>query len=368
MQYKEHQSHLKFKNINGNKFYITLRKRVDEYFTENNLHRFANRQMIIKSVILLFFYVAPFFALPLVSFPFSLLLWLLMGLAMAGVGMSVMHDANHGSYSHSQKVNAIMSFTLNMCGASIFNWRLQHNVLHHTFTNVTHADDDISDRGILKFSPHYKTGFIHRFQWLYAFMFYGLITLNWVFMKDFLQFFQYIKNGVNNRTTKENVLVFLKIVAVKLCYLFVVWGIPVWLWDMSFAQVLIGFIIMHFVAGNILTIVFQLAHTVEGTDFPLPNQEGFIENEWAIHQLCTTVNFSKKNKWLSWYLGGLNFQIEHHLFPKISHVHYPAISEIVKKTALEFNLPYHENATFFKALKSHMRMLKSIGQIHHAHI
>lgn len=363
MQYQENKSHLKFKSVNGNKFYTTLRKRVDEYFTQHNIHRYANRQMIIKSVVLISFYVLPFFALPFVAFPWSLILWFVMGLAMAGVGMSVMHDANHGSYSQSQKVNALMSFTLNMCGGSILNWRLQHNVLHHTFTNVTHADDDIGDRGILKFSPHHKVSFIHRFQWIYAFLFYGLITLNWVFVKDFAQFFQFIRDGVNNRSRKENVIVFIKIVAVKIGYLGVVWGVPVLLWNMPFLQVLFGFLLMHFVAGNILTTVFQLAHTVEGTEFPLPNEEGVIENEWAIHQLQTTVNFSKKNKWLSWYVGGLNFQIEHHLFPKISHIHYPAISKIVEQTAKEFNLPYHENESFFSALRSHIRILKRIGKI-----
>ena len=135
------------------------------------------------------------------------------------------------------------------------------------------------------------------------------------------------------------------------------------LWNMPFLQVFVGFLLMHFVAGNILTTVFQLAHTVEGTEFPLPNEEGVIENEWAIHQLQTTVNFSKKNKWLSWYVGGLNFQIEHHLFPKISHIHYPAISKIVEQTAKEFNLPYHENESFFSALRSHIRILKRIGKI-----
>jgi len=91
-----------------------------------------------------------------------------------------------------------------------------------------------------------------------------------------------------------------------------------------------GYLLMQFISGVVLTVVFQLAHTVEGTTHPLPNKDYTIENNWAIHQLNTTVNFSRKNKLLSWYVGGLNFQVEHHLFPTICHVHYPEVSEIVK--------------------------------------
>jgi linoleoyl-CoA desaturase len=119
---------------------------------------------------------------------------------------------------------------------------------------------------------------------------------------------------------------------------------------------------MHFIAGTILTVVFQLAHTLEQTSHPIP-VNGVIENDWAIHQLNTTVNFSRKNKVLSWYVGGLNFQVEHHLFPKISHVHYPAISEIVKETAQEFNIPYLENPSFFSAIKSHFSFMHRIGNV-----
>jgi linoleoyl-CoA desaturase len=122
---------------------------------------------------------------------------------------------------------------------------------------------------------------------------------------------------------------------------------------------------MHYTAGIILSLVFQLAHTVEETTHPMPNAEGIIENDWAIHQLNTTVNFSRKNKVLSWYVGGLNFQVEHHLFPKVCHVHYPEIAPIVKQTAEEFGIPYLEQEHFSNALKSHFAALKRFGTLPH---
>jgi linoleoyl-CoA desaturase len=252
---------------------------------------------------------------------------------------------------------------LNLLGGSTVNWKLQHNILHHTYTNVVHMDDDIEDKLVLRFSPHTKVKRVHRFQWLYSFLFYGLSTLYWVTAKDFVQYVKYRKNGVNAGSTAENRRMLFGIVVLKLVYFFVAIAVPVVFFKIPFLQVLAGFLLMHFVAGIILTVVFQLAHAVEGTSHPTPDENGIIENDWAIHQLNTTVNFSRRNKWLSWYVGGLNFQVEHHLFPRISHVHYPALSGIVKQTAEEFGIPYMENETFGQALRSHISFLKRLGKL-----
>jgi linoleoyl-CoA desaturase len=348
---------------NRNHFYQTLLQRVNQYFKENNISRYNNKQMIIKSVVLLGFYIVPFLLLLILapSFSVSLIFWSVMGVALAGVGMSVMHDAIHGSYSKSNKINYWMGNTLNLLGGSVFNWKVQHNVLHHTYTNITHMDEDIEDKLVLRFSPHTPVKWFHRYQFVYAFLFYGVLTLYWVVGKDFVQFFRYLKTPVNTNNNKQNTITFIKIVLVKIFYLSVFFALPVFVFEFSFLEVLTGFLIMQFIAGLILTVVFQLAHTVEHTSHPLPNEEGNIENTWAIHQMNTTVNFSRKNKLLSWYVGGLNYQVEHHLFPNICHVHYPAISEIVKSTAGEFNVPYLENPTLLSAVASHIRLLKQYG-------
>jgi len=345
-------------------FFTVLRKRVDEYFLKNKLSRHFNRAMVIKTIILLTAYLLPFITLLVVkpSFPLSMLLWSVMGISMAGIGMSIMHDANHNAYSSNPKANYWLSCTANLMGASIFNWRLQHNFLHHTYTNIIHIDDDIEDKLIMRFSPHTKVKWWHKLQFVYAFLFYGIITLYWVLLKDYVQFASYIKKGVNKNTKTQNRVVFSRLILSKLVYFFIILIAPVFIFHLPVLWVLAGYLFMHFIAGVILTVVFQLAHTVEGTSHPLP-VNGTIENNWAIHQMNTTADFSPENKWLSWYVGGLNFQVEHHLFPGICHVHYPEIAKIVKTTATEYGIPHLENSTFSKALYSHIRMLKNFGQL-----
>lgn len=145
-------------------------------------------------------------------------------------------------------------------------------------------------------------------------------------------------------------------------YFFTALYLPIAIIGLPVGTTILGFLLMHAIAGFILALIFQLAHTVEGTSHPLPNQEGIIENDWAIHQLQTTSNFSRKSKLVSWYVGGLNFQVEHHLFPYISHIHYPRIAEIVKETAEEFGVPYLENRTLADAVNSHFSFLYQLGK------
>lgn len=351
-------------NQNTRQFFLILRNRVDNYFREKKISRHYNLQMVIKTIILLSAYILPFiyilFLTP--STPVSLLLWSLMAFAAAGIGMSVMHDANHGSYAASSKANYWLGHTLNLMGGSVVNWKLQHNVLHHTYTNVKEMDDDIDDKIFFRFSPHGKAKWYHKFQFIYAFLFYGILTFYWALAKDYVQHFKYTKDGVSKESNARNRLILLKITLIKIVYFGVFIGIPIFVLNLPAGPFLLGFFLMHFIKGVILTVVFQLAHTVENTSHPLPDETGTIENNWAIHQLNTTVNFSRKSKWISWYVGGLNFQVEHHLFPNICHVHYPAIAPIVKQTAEEFGIPYLENESFIGAIRSHIRILKSFGQ------
>ena len=354
---------IKFAALEKSQFFSTLKKRVDQHFIDNQESRYANKTMVVKSIVLLSIYILPFLALIFINPPvwIALSLWFLMGLGISGIGMSVMHDANHGAFSKSAAVNKWMGYTINLAGAGVINWKLQHNILHHTYTNVAKVDEDIKDRGVIKLSPHDKAQSLHRFQWLYAFFFYGILTLYWVVLKDFIQYYHFIKSGVNRQTKPENRQMLTSLIVMKLAYFGILFLIPTLIFHIPFSQILAGFLLMHFTAGLVLTVIFQLAHSVEGTQHPLPNEQGIIEKDWAVHQLETTVNFSPRNRWLSWYIGGLNFQIEHHLFPKICHVHYPKIAPIVKQTADEFGLTYLENKSFLVAVKSHIASLKRFG-------
>jgi len=356
---------VRFVNRDKTRFFPTVKQRVDQYFKDNNLSKHANTKMIVKTIVMLLMYVLPFIAILAFNPPFllAMVLWIVMGIGVAGIGMSVMHDANHGAYSENKTVNFLMGHLLNILGGSVYNWKNQHNLLHHTYTNVQNMDEDMDGKAFLKFSPHVETKKFHQFQWGYAFLLYSIATLYWVTAKDFLQFINHIKKGVNKDSVAVNRIRFAKIVILKIVYFSVIIGVPVVLVGIPFLQVFTGFLFMHFTAGLILTSTFQLAHIVEGTSYPIPDEDGNIENEWAIHQMNTTANFARNSKLLSWYIGGLNFQVEHHLFPGISHVHYPAISNIVESTAKEFGVPYLENRTFGEAMKSHIQTLKAFGKL-----
>lgn len=346
-------------------FFSTLRKRVDSYFRDNNISKHYNTEMVIKSIVMLGLYIGSFILVITLqpTFGITMLLWTIMGFSKAGIGMSVMHDANHGAYSSRSKVNLWMGHTLNLVGGSVFNWKLQHNVLHHTYTNVVHMDDDVEDKGMMRFSPHTRVKWFQNAQFLYAFVFYGILTLYWAVLKDFIQFSRYTKNGTNRNSRKQNQITFFKIVVSKVIYGLIFFALPIAVLKVPASHVIAGFLLMHFIAGILLTLIFQLAHAVEESSHPLPNADGNIENNWAVHQMNTTVNFARSSKFISWYVGGLNYQVEHHLFPSICHVHYPEISKIVENTAKEFGIPYLENKTFLDAVRSHIKSLKRFGKL-----
>lgn len=346
-------------------FVTTLNKRVNEYFKTRNLSRHANPEMVIKTCVMFGLYGIPYFLIvtnSVTNIAAIIALVVVMGIGLAGIGLAVMHDANHGAYSGKKWVNTIIGYSLNFIGANVFNWKIQHNVLHHTYTNVYEEDEDISPRGALRMSPSSKWSFMHKYQFIYAWFLYGLMTIVWMVSKDFIRLLRYQRSGLmkkhNGNATREWVI----LICTKIFYVGYIFIIPVTLTSLAWWQVLIGFFMMHYIAGFILAIIFQPAHVIEGTAFPLPDENRALQNNWAVHQLLTTTNFGNSSRWFSWYVGGLNFQIEHHLFPGICHVHYRKIASIVKETAYEFDLPYKSVKTFLGALVMHGRLLKELGK------
>lgn len=346
-------------------FLATLHKRVNEYFKQNNINRHGNGEMFLKSVVMFALYFGPYAVIlsgAITSGWLLSALVALMGIGLAGIGLSVMHDANHGAYSDKAWVNSLMGYSINLIGANAFAWKIQHNVLHHTYTNIHDHDEDISPRGVLRLTPHSSWKSIHRFQFIYAWFLYGLMTIVWLGIKDFVRLIRYHRDGMAkkqkaNITREWAILLFSK--AVYIGYIYV---IPILVTPLLWWQIVLGILIMHYIAGFILAIIFQPAHVIEGTEFPLPNENNALENNWAIHQLHTTTNFGNESRWFSWYVGGLNFQIEHHLFPTICHVHYRKIAAIVRDTTREFDLPYKSTRTFMDALLGHARLLKDLGR------
>lgn len=346
-------------------FTSTLNKRVNEYFKNNNVSRHANAEMIIKTVFMFMLYFIPYGLIlsgAVTGTAGLIILVAVMALGLAGIGLSVMHDANHGAYSQKNWINTVIGYSLNMVGANAFNWKMQHNVLHHTYTNVHEEDEDISPRGILRLTPHSDWKRVHKYQFIYAWFLYGLMTIVWLFFKDFVRIVRYHKSGLAKKHKAQISTEWIILIGSKLLYLGYIFAVPLIFTSLGWWQIILGIIFMHYIAGFILAIIFQPAHVIEGTEFPLPDETNTLENNWAIHQLLTTTNFGNSSRWFSWYVGGLNFQIEHHLFPNICHVHYRKIADIVKNTAGEFGLPYKSARTFAGALAGHARLLKQLGK------
>lgn len=358
----------RFVDASRSTFFSTLRSRVNEYFKEQGISHYGNREMVEKTIALLVLYLGSYVAILTLSVnPWWLLPFaVLMGVGKAGIGMSVMHDALHGSYSRNRTVNQWIGYVTYFIGANPFVWKIQHNVLHHTYTNIHGLDEDIRTKLVIRLSKHAPLQWINRYQHLYVLFLYGFNTLFFI-ISDLLKLLNYHRNGMikNQKSNLGTELV--KLIVTKILYIFFTVALPIMVTPLLWWQVLIGILAMHFTAGYILTLVFQMAHIVEEVEQPLLNQEGNIENAWAIHQLETTANFARNNRLLNWYVGGLNFQIEHHLFPNICHIHYEHISPIVEQTAKEFNLPYHEKTRFRDALSSHFRMMKNLGAVPPVH-
>ena len=346
-------------------FFTTLNQRVNEYFKSRNISRNANSSMIFKTIVMFSLYFIPFGIILSGSFsslPLFYILNAVMGIGLAGIGMSVMHDANHGAYSKKPWVNTFLGYSLNLVGGNAFNWKIQHNVLHHTFTNIEGVDEDITPRGVLRFSPHTEWKPFHKFQFIYAWFFYGLLSFVWIIFKDYGRLIRYINDGMIAKQKTSQLKEWSILLVTKLTYYFVMIALPILILPFAWWQTALGFFTMHYVAGFILAVIFQPAHVVDGTEFPLPDDGGNIYNTWAIHQLHTTTNFAQSNRLLSWYVGGLNFQVEHHLFSNVCHVHYRKLSSIVKETAEEFGLPYKSKKRFRDAMLGHLAILKELGK------
>ncbi len=355
---------IRYSRNDASLFFKTLNSRVNSYFKENKIKKTGDWRLHMKTAIMFVLFLAPYFLILTIKLPIwaNLLMTIIMGVGMAGVGMNVMHDGNHGSYSNKNWINKLMGSSIYILAGNVYNWQVQHNVLHHTYTNIHDHDEDLDAGRILRFSEHAEWRKYHEFQHIYSVILYGLLTFNWAITTDFQQMYRYTKRKLSYGKLPNPIINWTKLVITKLIYLTIWIVLPVLILDLVWWQILIGFFMMHYVAGVILSITFQLAHVVDQAETPIPDHTGKMKNTWAIHQLFTTVNFGTKNKIVNWFTGGLNHQVEHHIFPNISHVHYTKIAKIVKETAKEFNLPYNEYKTTRKAIISHFKHLKKLGK------
>ncbi|MEO6932238.1 MAG: fatty acid desaturase [Chitinophagaceae bacterium] len=342
-------------------FHTELKTRIGNYFDQIGKSTSGNMSLFSKAIILTVSFIAVY--VHLVFFTpatvFALLECVLLGGIVSAIGFNVMHDGAHGSFSESKTVNQFAAFTLNVLGGNSFMWNVKHNIIHHAFTNVDGVDDDIDIQPWMRMSASQKRYRLHKYQYIYFWFLYALFYIFWILVLDYQKYF---KSKIGDMELKKmhlsDHLVFW---GFKLIHAFLFIALPIFM--LGFVSWLVGFIVFTMVAGLILSLVFQLAHTVEHTSFPMPDKvTGKMENEWAVHQIKTTANFATNNKVICWLVGGLNFQIEHHLFPKISHIHYPQISKIIRQACAEYGIEYIEFPKMRYAVASHVAFLKQMGR------
>ncbi|ANI89164.1 fatty acid desaturase [Arachidicoccus ginsenosidimutans] len=345
-----------------NSFHVELKHRINNYFESTGKPTTGGFRLFSKAVFLeaalVVLYISAVFFTPEKTWV-DILLCVLMGIVIAGIGFNIMHDGGHGSFSKHPLMNRIAAYSTELVGASQFMWNMKHNVIHHAYTNIDGVDDDIDAKPFLRMATTQKKYKMHRFQHLYFWILYAVLYLYWVLMNDYTKYFKRKVGDIplKKMRTKDHILFW----AFKVVYCAIFIVIP--MARLGFVDWLVGYLAVCCTTGLILSVVFQLAHTVEHTQFPMPDKAtGKMEDEWAVHQLKTTANFATKNKLISWYVGGLNFQVEHHLFPKISHIHYPAINKIVKQACKEYNVTYIEYKYMASAFVSHVHFLREMGK------
>lgn len=345
----------------GGAFFDDLRRQVDVYFEGSGRRRRDLPAMYLKTAVILGWFVGSWVLLVFFATAAwqGVVLAVSLGLSIAAIGMGIQHDGNHGGYSSRPWVNRAMGLTLDVMGVCSFYWRQKHNVIHHTFTNVEGVDFDLDFGSIARLSPDQPRRPWHRFQHYYLWLLYGFLLPKWVFHDDFVL----LSSGLAGphrlpRPSRWDVGMFY---GAKV--FFVAWSLvvpalfhPIW-------QVLLFHLIAVVTLGVTLSSVFQLAHCVDSADFPrAPESGGVVCDDWAAHQVDTTVDFAHDSRLLTWFLGGLNYQVEHHLFPKVCHLHYPALSKIVQETAARHGVRYRKNVTLRSALAAHFRHLKKLGE------
>lgn len=352
------------KFTNSDLFLKVLRERVDAYFEKSGRSRRDSPKMYFKTAAILGWFFGAYFLLLFAVHQWWLVvpLAIVLGLALAAVGFNIQHDGGHKAYSRYPLVNKLMALMLDLMGGSSYMWDWKHNSIHHTYTNITGHDDDINLGYLARLTPHQRRFWFHRLQGIYLWGLYGFLAIKWHLFDDFRSIAVARIGGKKiPRPKGMDLAVF---IGGKVLFFTMAFAVPMLLhpaWT-----VLCVYALAAFVSGIVLSIVFQLAHCVEEAEFPMPviTPEGAVrmESTWAVHEVQTTVDFSRGNRMLGWFVGGLNYQIEHHLFPRICHVHYPALSGIVESVCREFGVRYAAHRTFLGALRSHYRWLSAMGR------
>ena len=345
------------------KFIRTLRQEVDTYFKENNISPYANTEMYIKTVFAFVAWAAVYGLIVSGSLNSSAWLlyggYMLLGYVNIFIAFNIMHDATHEAYSPNKKVNKILGYSMDFIGGNQYLFRSMHGA-HHGFVNIHGIDVTLETHGLFRFTPDEPWLPRHRYQHFYTFILYALAMLQWTTMKDFKWFFGEGHIG-NKKNIQHPLREYIILIVAKSVYFGLTLVLPLILLPFPWFTILGAWIFMHILPGLTFALIFQVTHVYEGTTYPLPDEDGNIDNNYALHVLETTADFSRNNKLGTWLMGGINIHVIHHIFPKVCHVHYAELTKILKRVCDDFGIEYQENPNFWIALKNHYLMLKHLS-------
>lgn len=338
-----------------------LNDAVREYFDSRGLSRHGGGRMWLKTAAIVTWAVASWVVLVFVVANWwqALLAATSLGLAVAGIGFNVQHDGGHGAFSRKKLGNRLTARALDLVGGSSYIWNYKHNIFHHHYTNVEGVDDDLRAEPFLRLAPGQPRYWFHRFQHLYVWLLYAFFPPKWAWIDDLRDVIRGRAAGHRIERPKGWDLAWL--LGAKLLFAGWTWVIPLLLHSWWQVLAIYGFVAL--VVGTTIGTVFQLAHCVEEAEIvKRPEGQERMQRSWAEHQLATTADFAPRSRFLSWYLGGLNFQVEHHLFPRVCHIHYPELARVVSGVCAESGVPHHTHPSLWRALRSHVRFLKRMGR------
>lgn len=352
----------KFTDRSKSDFERDLKKKVNDYFKSNDLSKKSNGFMFFKSLFFFCFYASVYIAIVKIEFSsisILLLLSVLLGFGHAFSGMNIMHDFVHGTYKKNKIVEVLLNTFLLLIGVNSFIWSIEHNVIHHTYTNIDGVDQDINNLYIFRFSEIQPKKWFHKYQYLYASIIYCFAIIDWQTSKDFLKLYRYYRDGYF-KSRGEMILMLMRLILEKVIFYLLFFVIPYYAFNQGWQTPTLMLITMMLSSSLVIALVFRLAHVVPCTSLA-DSKESDVYKNWFIHQIESSSNFANGNSLVTFLTGGLNFQIEHHLFPNICHVHYPVIATLVRETANEYGIKYNSYYTVSDAVKAHFRLLKDMG-------
>lgn len=351
---------IKFKSTSaGSLFYEDVKYQVNRYFTENKISIHANNEMRIKCFFWISFWILSWTGI--IIFKDYFLLVFTIGIAHMFshlmIAFNIAHDANHFALFKLKRLNYFFGYFMEVLGCNKKLWMIAHNQEHYTFINIREHDNNIDGYKLLRFTPNDEWRRHHKFQHIYATFIYALSTLNYATFRDFKMLNRHIKLN----KIRPNFLYMVEFLFFKIFYYLYLFVIPILIFKVPFSAILTYFFVGHFINGITLVFVFLTGHLTEETHYPTI-ENGNIENNWAVHVIKTTGDYSPNSKFLQWLVGSLNLHVAHHLFPKVCHVHYKKISPIIKAVAKDHGLDYREVSKFRLAIASHFRLLKELGR------